>query len=86
MDPKLPNGATDRSETSRLGEAIGRLLPALERFNRYDGPDPAAQNRERWQNRLDQPLPEHGSGLDEVLSELAEVVIPHGLRKWRPGL
>lgn len=85
MDRKLPNSATDRSETSRLGEAIGRLLPALERFNRYDGPDPAARNREHWQNRLDQPLPEQGSGLDEVLSEMAEVVIPHGLRNGAPG-
>lgn len=75
----------DRAETSRLGEAIGKVLPALERFNRYVGPDLAASNREIWQHQLDRPLPAHGVGLDEVLNELAEVVIPHGLRNGAPG-
>jgi aromatic-L-amino-acid decarboxylase len=75
----------DRAETSRLREAIGTLLPALERFNRYEGSDPAARNRKAWQEQLDQPLPVHGVGLDEVLGELAEVVIPHGLRNGAPG-
>ena len=27
----------DGAETSRLSEAIGTLLPSLERFNRYEG-------------------------------------------------
>ena len=75
----------DRAETSRLGVAVSRLLPALERFNRYEGADPAARNREDWQARLDRPLPAHGVGLDELLTELAEVVIPHGLRNGAPG-
>jgi aromatic-L-amino-acid/L-tryptophan decarboxylase len=75
----------DRAETSRLGEAIGALLPALERFNRYEGSDPAARNRKVWYDQLDRPLPVHGVGLDEMLSELAEVVIPHGLRNGAPG-
>lgn len=75
----------ERAETSRLSEAIGRLLPALEDFNRFEGLDPAARQREVWEHRLDRSLPEHGAGLDEVLSELADVVIPHGLRNGAPG-
>ncbi|MGH2418486.1 MAG: hypothetical protein ACRDFY_09155 [Candidatus Limnocylindria bacterium] len=43
----------DRAETSRLGEAIGTLLPALEHFNRYEGPDSAARNRKVWQDHLE---------------------------------
>jgi aromatic-L-amino-acid decarboxylase len=78
-------GPEDRAETSRLAEAIGRLLPALERFNRYEGPDPVARERERWQPLLDRPLPAQGAGLDEVLDELASVVIPNGLRNGAPG-
>ncbi len=31
------------------------------------------------------PLPAQGVGLDELLTELAEVVIPHGLRNGAPG-
>jgi aromatic-L-amino-acid decarboxylase len=77
--------APDLAETSRLTEAIGRLLPALEQFNRYEGADPAAREREAWTGRLNQPLPAQGAGLDEVLDELVEVVIPHGLRNGAPG-
>ena len=87
IQPAQTNGPeeADRAETSRLSEAVGRLLPALELFNRYEGPDLAARNRESWQHQLDRPLPTHGVGLDEVLGELAEVVIPHGMRSGAPG-
>src|SRR5687768_5069074 len=72
--------APDYADTSQLGEAIGRILPALESFNRFEGSDPAARLREAWHRHLDQPLPSQGAGLDQALAELAEVVIPHGLR------
>jgi len=78
-------GTADPSETERLGEAIGRLLPALEQFVRFEGTDPAGHEHGRWLARLDQPVPEVGSGLDEVLRELAEEVIPYGLRNGAPG-
>lgn len=87
----LPSaGTTDRlqadsAETSRLSDAIAQLLPALEAFNRFEGADPAAREREQWVSMLDRPLPAQGVGLDEVLDELAEVIIPHGLRNGAPG-
>jgi hypothetical protein len=78
-------GAADPSETSRLSEAITRLLPALEEFNRFEGIDQAARERGRWLDALERELPEQGCGLDEVLRELAEVAIPYGLRNGGPG-
>ena len=75
----------DPSETTRLSEAITRLLPALEQFNRFEGIDQAARERERWLAALERDLPEQGCGLDEVLRELAEVAIPCGLRNGAPG-
>jgi len=75
----------DRAETGRLTEAIKKTLVALEAFNRFEGPDPAGRNRVVWTNMLDQPLPEKGVGLDQVLSELAGTVIGHGLRTGSPG-
>jgi aromatic-L-amino-acid/L-tryptophan decarboxylase len=78
-------GSADPSETSRLSEAITRLLPALEQFNRFEGIDQAARGRGRWLAALEQDLPEQGCGLDEVLLELAEVAIPVGLRNGAPG-
>lgn len=77
--------APDSSETSRLSEAITRLLPALEQFNRFEGIDQAARERGRWLAALERELPEQGCGLDEVLRELAEVAIPYGLRNGAPG-
>lgn len=77
--------APDRADTTQLGAAIGQILPALERFNRFEGPDPAARRREAWHRRLDRPLPSAGAGLEQALAELAEVVIPHGLRNSAPG-
>jgi len=75
----------DPAETSRLSEAITRLLPALEQFNRFEGIDQAAHERGRWLAALDRDLPEQGCGLDEVLRELADVAIPVGLRNGAPG-
>jgi aromatic-L-amino-acid/L-tryptophan decarboxylase len=77
--------APDSSETARLGEAIMRLLPALEQFNRFEGIDQAASERGRWLAALERDLPEQGCGLDEVLRELTDVAIPHGLRNGAPG-
>jgi aromatic-L-amino-acid/L-tryptophan decarboxylase len=77
--------AADSSEMSRLGEAVTRLLPALEQFNRFEGIDQAARERGRWLAALERELPEQGCGLDEVLRELAEVAIPYGLRNGAPG-
>lgn len=77
--------AADSSEMSRLSEAVTRLLPALEQFNRFEGIDQAARERGRWVAALERELPEQGCGLDEVLRELAEVAIPYGLRNGAPG-
>ena len=75
----------DASETGRLSEAIGKVEPALEDFNSFQGPDLAGRQRATWMAALDQPLPERGVGLDRVLHELTETVIPYGLRIGSPG-
>lgn len=77
--------APDPADTSQLRAGIGQILPALESFNRFEGADPAARRRETWHAQLDQPLPSAGAGLETTLAELAEVVIPHGLRNGAPG-
>ena len=76
---------TDRAETDRLPEAIGRILPALEDFNRFQSPDLTGRERATWMAALDEPLPERGVGLQPVLQTLAETVIPYGLRIGSPG-
>lgn len=74
----------DAAAIDSLGEAIRAILPSLESFVRYEGPDPARE-RSRWRPALDRPLPTTGIGRDATLAELADVVIANGLRIGHPG-
>src|SRR5712692_3789390 len=75
----------DRADTEHLSSAVARILPALESFLRYEGPDRAGVERSRWQAALDRPLPSRGAQLDRVLDDLVSDVIPYGLRNGAPG-
>ena len=79
MDPRRDAAATDD-----LGRAVAAVLPSLERFLRFDGPDPARE-RSRWRPVLDRPLPAAGIGRDAALEELADLVVANGLRIGHPG-
>lgn len=75
---------SERAETRDLTGAIAKLLPALQEFLRFEGEDKALL-RDAWQARLSEPLPLQGVGADAVLQQVAEVVIPAGLRIGAPG-
>jgi aromatic-L-amino-acid/L-tryptophan decarboxylase len=74
----------DPAATDDLGAAIRAVLPALERFNRFDTPDPAP-DRARWLPALERPLPAAGIGAEATLAELADLVVEHGLRIGHSG-
>ncbi|MCU0506361.1 MAG: pyridoxal-dependent decarboxylase, partial [Chloroflexi bacterium] len=74
----------DPASTDALTESVEELLPALERFLRFDGPDPAGR-RSAWYPLLDRPLPRTGAGREAVLAEMRDVLIPNGLRIGHPG-
>jgi aromatic-L-amino-acid decarboxylase len=76
--------AEDAAETGRIAHALGVVGEALERFNRFEHPD-AQRGAGAWRAALEQPLPEHGVGLDAVLREIAEVLVPNGAAVSRPG-
>ncbi len=75
---------TERAECERLAPYIDALLPALEKFNRFDGPDLAGPERVNWRGLLDQPLPKRAQGLEPVLQDLQKIIIPNGLRIGAP--
>lgn len=77
--------ATDPAETGRLAESLDSVTHALEAFIRFQGVDLAAREYESWKSKLDCSLPQNGAGLDEVLRDLTEVIVPHGLRIGDPG-
>lgn len=77
-------GGLDAAATDDLTAAIGSLLPALDDFNRFEGPDLAVP-RSDWLPALDEGLPENGVGREAVLETLREIVIRRGLRTGHPG-
>ena len=84
LAPSRPAGDPDVARTDRLDEALASLLPALEQFNRFEGPDRSAL-RSGWAPFLDEPLPQEGAGAEAVLELLRDIVIPRGLRVGHPG-
>jgi aromatic-L-amino-acid/L-tryptophan decarboxylase len=82
--PAISTAGPDAAATDGLSDAITALLPALDEFLRFHGPDPAGR-RSAWYPLLDEPLPRTGAGPDAVLETLRDVVIPNGLRIGHPG-
>ena len=76
---------TDNADSMHLADAISTILPALSSFYEFAGEDLAARRSEDWKKRLNTALPQAGEGLDVVLKELVETVIPNGLRNGHPG-
>lgn len=76
----------DPAETLGVDAAVGRLLPTLERFLAFSGPDQVIADRERWLAALDHPLPSSGAGLETLLDELSEWVVPYGVRDAAPRI
>lgn len=83
--PQATPAPPDAALTLGLTAAVESLLPALERFLRFDTPERTALQRADWAARLGGPLPQTGEGPEAVLAALREVVIPHGLRVGAPG-
>ncbi len=85
MDQSKNIRSEDHATASDLTTAIETLLPALERFIRFDGPEQTAIQRAAWSTQLDEPLPQTGVGAESVLALMRDVIIPNGLRTGAPG-
>lgn len=75
---------SDTASTSGIDRAIEALLPSLVEFELFRGASQSVP-RSSWLSALDEPLPQDGSGAEEVLRLLSDVVIPGGLRTGHPG-
>jgi hypothetical protein len=69
----------DPALTDQLTESLADVLPGLEQFLRFDGPDPATR-RSTWLPALDQPLPATGIGPERTIARLRDEIVAAGLR------
>ncbi len=74
----------DRAECNDLTPRLQQLGEYLDHYLRFEHDD-AMRHAETWRAVLDQPLPENGAGLDQVMQLLGQVVIPNGSAIPRPG-
>lgn len=76
--------AKDAAETQNIGALLTRLGAGLDEFLKFEHPD-ALHPRHAWRQRLDMAVPREGIGIQRVLDELVEHVIPGGSAVPRPG-
>ena len=76
--------SADRARTDELTSTMEQVLPALERFLKFEGEDPGRE-RSVWLKGLREPLPQTGQGAQAVLDALKTYYIPYGLRTGHPG-
>lgn len=77
-------GPSPAAETARFGDLLERIGRSLD--GRVTEPHPDAMaRRDRWAHLADAPLPEHGVGADDVVTQLVEQLVPHGSRMIDPA-
>ena len=74
----------DKAEVGNLQDLLSRVGAGLDEYLKFENPD-AITRRDHWKAVLNIPLPEQGVGIDAVIGELVESVIPNGSQIARPG-
>lgn len=76
---------SDPGITHGLNAAVNAVMPALEKFLRFENGDLAATEYANWRRALSEPLPQQGEGAEATLELLRTTVIPHGTPIGAPG-
>jgi aromatic-L-amino-acid decarboxylase len=74
----------DHAETGRMLDLLSRLGAGLDDCLKFEHPDALSPGR-RWREHLETRVPARGIGIDGVMQELIEHVIPNGSSVPRPG-
>jgi len=76
--------ASDAAETGNLHSLLSRLASGLDEYLKFEHPD-ALHPSQGWREQLNLALPQAGVGIQGVLDELVQQVIPNGSAVPRPG-
>ncbi len=74
----------DKAECGKLSTLLQQLGQDLDQYLQFDYSD-AMKNASRWHQALEQPLPEEGIGIQNVMSEMRHHLIPNGSPIPHPG-
>ena len=74
----------DLAETQNIQQLLARIGEGLDQFLKFEHPD-ALHPAARWRGELDLQLPQQGVGIERVVEELLQQVIPNGSPIPKPG-
>jgi aromatic-L-amino-acid decarboxylase len=74
----------DSAEVGNLQDLLSRVGAGLDEFLKFENSDAVAR-QDHWKAALNIPLPGHGVGIDVVIRELVESIIPNGSQIAKPG-
>ena len=74
----------DRADCGTIAERLMQLGEYLDRYQRFEHAD-AMQQPERWRDALNRTVPAQGIGIDGVMKEMGETLIPNGSQIPNPG-
>lgn len=84
MNKKTSEEFKEAAECGQLGHFLGLLSEHLDSFLEFDNDD-AMSRFEQWQSALKQSLPDSGIGMDALLGEMGQHLIPNGAAVPKPG-
>lgn len=74
----------ERAEFDHLSPRLQQLGEYLDRYLRFEHDD-AMSHADEWRAALDKAVPQQGIGIEHVIDELGQVIIPNGSQIPNPG-
>lgn len=74
----------ERAETGHLQLLLSQIGTGLDQYLKFEHQD-ALHPDNTWRQAMDQPLPQQGVGIEQVVRELTDQVIPNGSPVPKPG-
>src|SRR6187431_2664589 len=75
---------SDAAETGDLQALLARIGAGLDQYLKFEHPDALHPSR-HWREHLNRALPREGIGIQRVVDELVQQIIPNGSAVPRPG-
>jgi aromatic-L-amino-acid/L-tryptophan decarboxylase len=75
---------TDKADCGNISPLLVQMGEYLDQYQRFEHGD-AMQQPGRWRDVLNQPVPDQGVGIDNVLEEIGMTIIPNGSQIPNPG-
>ena len=74
----------EQAHCENISPYLNTLGSYLDKYMRFEHED-AMANAEQWKTHLNKPAPNNGVGIEDVIKELGNVVIPNGSQIPNPG-